>query len=427
MLVMGGSIMKNEEYVGRQTRVAFSADGRSWSPLHKILQPGDWLWRVTWFKGRAYGVSYLGGGGLRGVKRAGFLYRSDDGLKWDLVTKLDLPGASETTLRFLETGEMIAFSRSTVAGLGTRIGSCFPPYEKWIWKDFPQDLGGPNFIVLPDSRWVAATRFRLPDGQSRTKLAWLTRDRLDFFLEFESRRSTSYPGLVWHDGKLWVSFHSSHETKTSSIYVAQVELPPPSPQVAGPPSATPGNSSDADVTWLVQYDGKTLPQRQGWTALGDFATDARIVDGALRIKDDSTSAMGCFWAPWTPDPTTEVVVEATVRVEAMGNGQRGDSMYPTLEGAPIGLLISDGRHQDGLALRPGKVNTFIDREAWRDTRDQFHVSKWEGPRHLEGTYGHYIWRAATHGGKAHLCGRRAHTRGLQSALLESEEGLVWRF
>lgn len=54
-------------------------------------------------------------------------------------------------------------------------------------------------------------------------------------------------------------------------------------------------------------------------------------------------------------------------------------------------------------------------------------SKWEGPRHLEGTYGHYIWRAAAHGGKAYLCGRRAYTGALQSALLESEDGLVWRY
>ena len=52
---------------------------------------------------------------------------------------------------------------------------------------------------------------------------------------------------------------------------------------------------------------------------------------------------------------------------------------------------------------------------------------WAGPRHLEGTYGHYIWRAATDGGKAYLCGRRAHVGGRQSALLESDDGLVWKF
>ena len=54
-------------------------------------------------------------------------------------------------------------------------------------------------------------------------------------------------------------------------------------------------------------------------------------------------------------------------------------------------------------------------------------SKWEGPRALEGTYGHYIWRTAAHGGKAYLCGRRAYAGGRQSSLLESEDGLIWRF
>ena len=31
---------------------------------------------------------------------------------------------------------------------------------------------------------------------------------------------------------------------------------------------------------------------------------------------------------------------------------------------------------------------------------------WTGPTMMEGTYGHYIWRAAAHGNRAYLCGRR---------------------
>lgn len=60
---------------------------------------------------------------------------------------------------------------------------------------------------------------------------------------------------------------------------------------------------------------------------------------------------------------------------------------------------------------------------------------WHGPRLLEGTYGHYVWRAAAHGGKAWLCGRRKRDfadstepepAAIESALLESDDGLVWR-
>ena len=63
---------------------------------------------------------------------------------------------------------------------------------------------------------------------------------------------------------------------------------------------------------------------------------------------------------------------------------------------------------------------------------------WSQPFQLEGTYGHYIWRAATHDGKAYLCARRKRgyteselgagaTPIMESAMLESDDGINWRF
>lgn len=63
---------------------------------------------------------------------------------------------------------------------------------------------------------------------------------------------------------------------------------------------------------------------------------------------------------------------------------------------------------------------------------------WSDPTQLEGTYGHYIWRAATFGDKAYLCARRkrnyteAHSGAggaevVEAAMLESEDGINWRF
>ena len=60
---------------------------------------------------------------------------------------------------------------------------------------------------------------------------------------------------------------------------------------------------------------------------------------------------------------------------------------------------------------------------------------WQSPILLEGTFGHYIWRAATYGDKAYLCGRRKTNfavgpRGeggaVESLMLESDDGLIWR-
>ena len=63
---------------------------------------------------------------------------------------------------------------------------------------------------------------------------------------------------------------------------------------------------------------------------------------------------------------------------------------------------------------------------------------WEGPHLLEGTYGHYIWRAAAFGQTAYLCGRRRRgfrpnvesdkvPEEIEAVMLESDDGLVWRF
>lgn len=61
--------------------------------------------------------------------------------------------------------------------------------------------------------------------------------------------------------------------------------------------------------------------------------------------------------------------------------------------------------------------------------------RWEGPVMLEGTYGHYVWRAASFQGKAYLCGRRRvgffggfpeDKSRVESVMLESDDGLIWR-
>jgi hypothetical protein len=60
---------------------------------------------------------------------------------------------------------------------------------------------------------------------------------------------------------------------------------------------------------------------------------------------------------------------------------------------------------------------------------------WQSPIMLEGTFGHYVWRATTHGDKAYLCGRRkagfaigprGEGKEVQSLMLESDDGLIWR-
>ncbi len=62
-------------------------------------------------------------------------------------------------------------------------------------------------------------------------------------------------------------------------------------------------------------------------------------------------------------------------------------------------------------------------------------TNWSDPIPLEGTFGHYIWKASSFRGKAYLCGRRkphfrigpkGEGKDVQSAMLESDDGLIWK-
>ena len=57
-------------------------------------------------------------------------------------------------------------------------------------------------------------------------LFWVDQDtaKITECLTFPSGGDCSYPGLVWKDGVLHVSYYSSHEGKTS-IYFARVKVP----------------------------------------------------------------------------------------------------------------------------------------------------------------------------------------------------------
>lgn len=131
-------------------------------------------------------------------------------------------------------------------------------------------------------------------------------------------------------------------------------------------------AADTDINWLVNFDGKSPPEAQGWLAVGSGAT-VTVVDGALKILDDSTTATGAFRATWKADPSSEVIVEARVRAQSVKSGKGGTSMWPPVDGAPIGVLVSDGRFQDGLVLRPEKIATFVDRVVLMDARREFHT------------------------------------------------------
>lgn len=131
-------------------------------------------------------------------------------------------------------------------------------------------------------------------------------------------------------------------------------------------------AAESNITWLVDYDGKTLPDAT-WTACGK--PNAKIENGALRLVDDSDK-FGYYRASWKASRDDEIVVEAKVKVISVTGSQPkkpATSLWPWRDGAPVMVQVSDGRHQEGLVLFPAQATNFTDRFIPMDTTNDFHT------------------------------------------------------
>lgn len=219
-LMLSGAAALHQPAEFRHQSLVWFYDGKDWGEPIKAADPNMWLWRITWHKGTAYGIGYDTAGG-RYIR----LYVSQDGVKFDTLVEnlFDRGYPNETSMIFLDDDTCLCLLRRDGDDSSAQLGIAKPPYKDWAWKDLGVKIGGPHMLRLPDGRIVAAVR--LYDGGARTSLSWLDPDagKLTEFLKLPSGGDTSYPGLVFHDNLLWVSYYSSHEGKTS-IYLAKVKL-----------------------------------------------------------------------------------------------------------------------------------------------------------------------------------------------------------
>ena len=229
LMLLGGVAPRKQDNQSSPTGTfaSFSEDGISWTKPQIVVKPGRWLWCVTWHKGKAYGVSYATGERMPYIE----LLVSENGTEYQChVDKLFGDGyPTEVTLRFDTDDTCYALVRRDRRGnepSSALLGVSEPDYKKWRWHDLGASFngfGGPNFIRIPGGHWIGAGRMH--DGGVHTALTYVDvkEGKMTKLLKLPSGRDTSYPGLVWYGGMLYVSYYSGHEGKTS-IYLAKLKV-----------------------------------------------------------------------------------------------------------------------------------------------------------------------------------------------------------
>lgn len=240
----------------RQSLVWFTDDGLDWSDgPYPVGEPNWWLWGVEVHptSGDVYGVGY---GPTTSHPRTTRLYRSTDGIAYTTLvpTLTSDPETGETALLFRDNGSAVALVRDNTGAERSLLGTSSGDYTDWTFREIDKRVGGPELIELPGGAILAASR--LYDPVQRTSLSWIDLEtgRMTELLTLPSGGDTSYPGMVWHNDELWVSYYSSHEEKTS-IYLARVrvtepELPLPAGTMRFQESLYPDNAYEAGATQI---------------------------------------------------------------------------------------------------------------------------------------------------------------------------------
>lgn len=202
-----------------QSLTWLSPDGVAWSePFADASGLGTWRWSVTWNEEAAYSFGYSG------KDPQGCLYRSRDGKVWEVVVDDVFPATvnpgNESAIVFDPDGRARVLLR-TEKPLAYW-GEALPPYTDWSWKPLDKGIGGPELIRLENGLYLAIVRLYTPP---RTTLCWVDTEagRLLQRATLPSGGDTSYAGVVEREGKLFISYYSSHKEK-SAIYLAEVAV-----------------------------------------------------------------------------------------------------------------------------------------------------------------------------------------------------------
>lgn len=218
-------------HLSPETNIWFSNDGQTWSTPQAAGTSGVWLWSLCKNGAAFYGAGYEMNGNTARVhlyKCTGLPHFSHHAM---LHTDRQYP--NETSLLMDDETGIALIRRDYAPGQtsspppynGTSLlGLSKPPFLDWTKHDLGVHVGGPTLLRLPNGKIIVAGRKVI--GLTFSTALWeldIDSRKLHELLVLPSGGDCSYPGLSWHDEKLWISYYSEHEGN-AQIYFAEVVL-----------------------------------------------------------------------------------------------------------------------------------------------------------------------------------------------------------
>jgi len=206
-----------------RTVMASSSDGRHWSELQDILPEG-------WLMGKPLSAGSTCHAPAHNLQLGAVaLWQSIDGEQWHQSAMIaEGRQADETAIVLDENNLMTAVTRvegrgSSLFGhnaAGTLVSVSHAPFTTWEQKLFDTNdrLDSPALLQTLQRLFIAGrrqavvnTRLQKPGSvisRKRTALFEL-RSGLHHLVDLPSSGDTAYPGMVFHDGKLYLSYYTN--------------------------------------------------------------------------------------------------------------------------------------------------------------------------------------------------------------------------
>ena len=190
--------------------IVYNDDYQVLTPINFKSSPHrNWLWNIEWIDDCAYGFTYI----------PYFCFvKAEDGINFDVVQRINLDNTpTEASLVKLNKKEFVSVVRSKSNAL---LGRYHLKSNKWVWKDLGLKLGCPELIKIKKDIYILGRTYSDKKQTSIFKLDVKTMTLINI-LTIDGNRDCAYPGAVFKNGFLYVSYYSGNGAN-SDIYLAKI-------------------------------------------------------------------------------------------------------------------------------------------------------------------------------------------------------------